>query len=194
LPRCFVCMLTSSTAAVRGARIGRAGARAGRGGYGNVNGGAKKSDAPIDAWPTTTATTADGWSSQVEQAEAASAHGDEDGWGEPAQPEPKIEEPVAAPEPVKRGAWGKELPKSVQPPKQAAAPVAAAPPPAAAPAAPAAPLAPAAPAPKPKMTWAQIAKCVELTIRANISQAHREAQARTPSPCSQGSRARASCC
>lgn len=147
-----------------------------------MNGGAKKTDGPSEGWPTTTATTIDGWSSQVEQAEAASAHEDDGGWGDAPASEPaKTEEPAApveAPkevkEPVKRGAWGKELPKSMQSPKPPApapaapaaapaapvaaaiaAPVAAPSPP---PPAPVAAAAPAAPAPKPKMTWAQIAK------------------------------------
>lgn len=179
------------TEAVRGARVGRGGARGGgRGGFAGVNGnGAKKSDGPADAWPTTTATTSEEWNNQVEQSEAASAHEDDGGWGdEPAKETPaptkpessKVDFAAAAAKSVEQakntaaGAWGAGKPKSLSkqaPPTPAAAPVA---PVAAAPAAPApvaaapvaaptpvaAPAVPAVPAAKPKMTWAQIAKCV----------------------------------
>lgn len=161
------------SAALRGVRIGRGGARGGgRGGYGNVNGANKKQNgAPSDAWPSTTATTTEGWTNQVQQAEAASAHEDDGGWGEPADtkstaddggwgaPAPVEEKPV---KPVAMGAWGKprpapaqkeapkEAPKEVvqEAPKEEAAPEPAA----------TEPAAPAPPAAKPKMTWAQIAK------------------------------------
>lgn len=154
-----------------------------------MNGGAskKQNGAPSDAWPTTTATTAEGWSEQVQQAETASAHEDDGGWGDaPADTkETKTTEqadaggwgsaPAAkASAPAAMGAWGKPRPNFAAATTQAPAPVktsapAQAPPKPAAPApvqeqvpTPAAPApepaATAPPASKPKMTWAQIAK------------------------------------
>lgn len=176
--------LTPILAALRGVRIGRGGARGGgRGGYGNVNGANKKQNgAPSDAWPTTTATSTEGWNEQVQQAETASAHEDDGGWGDAAETkttttdandggwgEPAAPATEKTIKPVAMGVWGKprpapaaqkKAPKPARqaPPKEAPkeAPKEEAPKEEAAPE----PAAPAAPAAKPKMTWAQIAKCV----------------------------------
>ncbi|KAK8846580.1 hypothetical protein IAR55_005666 [Kwoniella newhampshirensis] len=134
---------------LRGGRGGRGGFRGGRGGLANVNGHAKPTSTE---GPTTTATTEEGWASQVEQASSsadaqeadniapAETSNNEDfsgsgGWGD--APAPKEIEKAA-----KTGGkgWQKELDKPV--------PVASS-------------TVPSVPAAKPKLTWAQIAKPVE---------------------------------
>ncbi|WWD21897.1 hypothetical protein CI109_106385 [Kwoniella shandongensis] len=135
----------------RGGRGGRGGFRGGRGGFAGVNGQAKPT--PTEG-PTTTATTEEGWASQVEQASTSAVDGAQEaenaapvessnnedfsgsgGWGD--APAPKEIEKAA-----KAGGkgWQKDLDKPV--------PVASS-------------TVPSAPAAKPKLTWAQIAKPIE---------------------------------
>ncbi|WVW78945.1 hypothetical protein I302_100908 [Kwoniella bestiolae CBS 10118] len=131
----------------RGGRGGRGGFRGGRGGLANVNGHSKPTAS--DEFPTTTATTTEGWANQVQQATSADAEeGDnaaiadtskgEDfsasgGWGD--APAPKELEKAA-----KAGGtgWQKDIEKPVQVAGSSVPPAA-----------------------KPKLTWAQIAKPVE---------------------------------
>ncbi|WWC67514.1 uncharacterized protein I206_101422 [Kwoniella pini CBS 10737] len=132
----------------RGGRGGRGGFRGARGGASNVNGSSK---APQNGeFPTTTATTTEGWANQVQQATSAdeqeqetndavadTSKGDDfsasGGWGD--APAPK--ELAKAAKAGGKG-WQKEIEKPVQVASSSVPPAA-----------------------KPKLTWAQIAKPVE---------------------------------
>ncbi|WRT65211.1 uncharacterized protein IL334_002154 [Kwoniella shivajii] len=129
----------------RGGRGGRGGFRGGRGGLSNANGHSKPTT--TEEFPTTTATTTEGWANQVQQATSAeqtdgeapaeTSNGDDfsgaGGWGD--APAPKELEKAA-----KTGGtgWQKEIEKPIQVASSSVPPAA-----------------------KPKLTWAQIAKPAE---------------------------------
>lgn len=133
----------------RGGRGGRGGPRGGRGGFQNINGGGLNG-IPKASAATTTATTTEGWASQVEAASVVAEAGTDDGaWGGEAQVEdtskgedfsaaggwgdaPAAKELEKAAKTGGKG-WEEEIKKDV--PSKTDVPPA-----------------------KPKMTWAQIAK------------------------------------
>lgn len=140
----------------RGGRGGRGGSRAGRGGFSGSNEawGASTSNDASKGWGESTTTT-EGWG---ESASAAPATTQEDGgWGaEPGQPSMDAPKESNADDFSGSGGWGdapapKEVEKAAkqggnawQPEIEKPVPVAQ----------------PSAPVVKPKLTWAQIAKCV----------------------------------